>query len=146
MGIVWFELSVHSLFYDKPILSSTVTTIGLSTGIAGLFSGSASPLIYEALAEIMYPIPESLSASILVQLINIGSLIFLFVAPNRDRLVNFLVLVSTVACILMVLAARFTYRRRDEDERKRLEREQNTTVNGSAQVNGINYVGNHCDA
>ncbi|CAF1391016.1 unnamed protein product [Rotaria magnacalcarata] len=124
-GIVWFELCVHSLFYDKHILSSTALTIGLSTALAGLFSGAATPLIYEALAEIMFPLPESLSASILVQWINIVSLVFLFVAPNRDKLVNFLVLVVGVGCIIMVVLTRFTYRRRDEDERQRVEKEQN---------------------
>jgi Ca2+/Na+ antiporter len=128
ISIVWFELCVHSIFYDRHILSSSVLTIGLSTGLAGLFSGAASPLVYEALAEIMYPLPESLSASILVQWINVVTLVFLFVAPNRDKLVNFLVLVVMVACIILVLITRFTYRRRDEDERKRIEKEQNQAI------------------
>ncbi|CAF2122328.1 unnamed protein product [Rotaria magnacalcarata] len=137
-GIVWFELCVHSLFYDKHILSFAAVTIGLSTAIAGLFSGAATPLIYEALAEIMFPLPESLSESILVQWINIISLIFLFVAPNRDKLVNFLVLVVGVSCIVMVVLTRFTYRRRDEDERQRVEKEQNQAAkenNTSLRIN-----------
>jgi Ca2+/Na+ antiporter len=125
IAIVWFELSVQSIFYNKHILSSTAVTIGLSTGLAGLFSGAASPLIYEALAEIMYPLPESLSASILVQWINVVTLVFLFVAPKRGKLVNFLVLVVMVICVILILVTRFTYRRRDEDERKRIEKEQN---------------------
>jgi Ca2+/Na+ antiporter len=120
---------VHSLFYDKSILPSTIVTIGFSTALAGLFSGAATPLIYEALAEIMYPLPESLSASILVQLINVSTLIFLFVAPGRDKMINFLVLVVMIVCIIMVILARFTYRRRDEDERKRIEKEQNQILN-----------------
>ncbi|CAF4562900.1 unnamed protein product [Rotaria sp. Silwood1] len=128
-SIIWFELCVHSLFYDKHILSSTALTIGLSTALAGLFSGAASPLIYEALAEIMYPLPESISASILVQWMNVVALVFLFVAPNRDKLVNFLVLVVMIACIIMVVITRFTYKRRDEDERKRIEKEQNQIIN-----------------
>ncbi len=128
-AIIWFELCVHSLFYDKAILSSTAVTIGLSTGLAGLFASGTSSLLYEALAEIMYPLPESVSTSILVQLINIVTLVFLFVAPNRDKLVNFLVLVVMIVCIIMVLLTRFTYRRRDEDERKRLEKEQNQIIN-----------------
>ena len=129
LAIIWFELSVHSLFYDNHILSSTAVTIGLSTGLAGLFVGAASPLVYEALAEIMYPLPESISASILVQWINVATLIFLFVAPHREKLINFLVLVMMVFCIIMVIITRFTYRRRDEDERKRIEKEQNQIIN-----------------
>ncbi|CAF3323271.1 unnamed protein product [Rotaria socialis] len=117
---------------------SRLLQIGLSTAIAGLFSGAATPLIYEALAEIMFSLSESLSASILVQWINIISLIFLFVAPNRDKLVNFLVLVVGVSCIVMVVLTRFTYRRRDEDERQRVEKEQNQAAkenNTSLRIN-----------
>jgi hypothetical protein len=125
LATVWFELSVHTFFYEQPILSSTAVTIGLSTALAGLFYGAASPLVYEALAEIMFPLPESLSASILVQWNNIAALVLLFIAPNRDKLMNLLVLISIVVGILMVTFTRFTYKRRDEDERKRREKEQN---------------------
>lgn len=124
LAIVWFELSVHTFFYDKPILPSTVLTIGLSTGLAGLFYGASIPLIYEALAEIMFPLPESLSASILVQWINIAGLILLFIAPNRYKLMNLLVLIVMIACIIMVVFTRFSYQRRAEDERRRLEKER----------------------
>ena len=124
LSIIWFELSVRTFFYDKPILPSTVTTIGLSTALAGLFSGAASPLIYEACAEIMFPLPESLSASIISQWNNVAGLVFLFIAPNRNNLMNLLVLIVMVISILMIVFARFTYKRRDEDERKRLEKEQ----------------------
>ena len=131
LAIVWFELSVRSIFYDKHILPSTSVTIGLSTGLAGLFAGAASPLIYEALAEIAYPLSESLSASILVQWINIVTLVFLFLAPNREKLVNFLVLVVMVVCLILIVLTRFTYRRRDEDERKRIEKEENLAINNN---------------
>ncbi len=140
LATIWFELSVHTFFYNKPILPSTAATIGLSTALAGLFSGAGTPLIYEALAEIMYPLPESLSASILVQLVNVAALILLFIAPNRDNLMNLLVLIIMVISILMIVFARFTYRRRDEDERKRLEKEQEQ-INGhgniNSEINGI---------
>jgi phosphotransferase system glucose/maltose/N-acetylglucosamine-specific IIC component len=128
LSIVWFELSVHTFFYDKPILPSTVATIGLSTGLSGLFAGAASPLMYEACAEIMFPLPESLSASIISQWINLAGLVFLFIAPNRDNLMNLLVLIVMVISILMIVFARFTYKRRDEDERKRLEKEQDQVL------------------
>ncbi|CAF0785698.1 unnamed protein product [Adineta ricciae] len=139
LAIIWFELSVHTFFYDEPILPSTATTIGLSTALAGLFYGAASPLIYEAIAEIMFPLPESLSASILVQWVNVTGLILLFIAPNRYKLMNLLVLLSMVVCIVMVVFSRISYKRRDEDERKRLEKEGgqitghiiSTSVNGN---------------
>ncbi|CAF1164892.1 unnamed protein product, partial [Adineta steineri] len=125
----WFELSVHTFFYDKPILPLTAVTIGLSTALIGLFYGASQPLVYEAIAEIMFPLPESLSASILVQFNNIVTLVLLFIAPGRDNLMNLLALIITFACIIMVVLARFSYRRRDEDERKRLEKEQDQILN-----------------
>jgi Ca2+/Na+ antiporter len=140
LAIIWFELSVHTFFYDKPILPSTAATIGLSTTLVGLFSNAALPLIYEAIAEIMYPLPESLSASILVQWGNVVSLIFLFIAPNRYKLMNLLVLIVMVVAILMIVFARFSYKRRDEDERKRVEKEQEQIIdheNLNSQINGI---------
>ena len=129
--IVWFELCVPSIFYDQHILSSTVVTIGLSTGLAGLFAGAVLPLILEALAEITHPLPESLSASILVECVNIVTLILLFIAPKRDKIINFAVLIIMIVCIILVSLTRFTYRRRDEDERKRIEKEQNQTIDGN---------------
>ena len=118
LPVVWFLLMVPTYFYNTPILSSTSVTIGLSLTIAGLFQGAGLPLFYEALAEIMFPLPESLSASILVQWTNVIIIILLFVAPNQDKLVNLLVLITTGISIVMISFARFTYKRRDEDEKK----------------------------
>ncbi|CAF1121287.1 unnamed protein product [Rotaria sordida] len=115
----WFNLSIKTLFYDKPVLPSSVVTIAFSVGLAGFFQGAASPLTYEMLAEIMYPLPESLSASILVEFINITSLVLLFIAPNRYQVVNFLILIIIGVCIILVSLTRFTYNRRDADIRKR---------------------------
>ena len=134
LSVAWFLLMVHTFFYDHPIISSTSVTIGLSVGLAGLFQGAGLPLFYEALAEVMFPLPESLSASILVQWSNIISLILLFIAPNRAKLVNLLVLVVSGVCIIMISCARFTYKRRDEDERKQhiedsLDRSQDNIIN-----------------
>ena len=89
----------------------------MSLGLAGLFQDAGLPLFYEALAEIMFPLPESLSASILVQWSSIISLLLLFIAPNRGKLVNLIVLVTSGLSMVMISCARFTYKRRDEDER-----------------------------
>jgi uncharacterized membrane protein YidH (DUF202 family) len=129
LAIIWFELSVHTLFYDKPILASTSVSIGLSIALAGLFQGASSPLIYEALAEIMFPLPESLSALAINQWNNVSSLILLFLAPNRYKLMNLLVLIAIGVCIIMVCLARVIYKRRDEDQRKILEKHQKGVLN-----------------
>jgi len=141
ISITWFELYVPSIFYDKFILHSSEATMALAITLAGLFSGAAAPLIYEALAEITYPLHESLSASILVQWINVSTLIFLFIAPGRETLVDFLVLIVMIISVVLVLFTRFTYQRRDEDERKRLEKEQllqGTNEDINQAINAIN--------
>ena len=120
LSIAWFNLSIHTLFYDHPPLPTKTVTIAFAVTLAGLFQGAASPLTYETLAEIMYPLPESLSASILVQFINVTSLILLFIAPDRYKVVNFTILIVITVSIVLVALTRFTYRRRDADRTKRL--------------------------
>jgi uncharacterized membrane protein len=115
ISVIWFELSVRSLFYDKPVLGSTSVTIGLALTLAGLFQGAAAPLIYESVAEISFPLPESLSASILVQWNNVTVVILLFVGSQRYRLMNLLVLLSIILSIIMVIFVRVTYKRKDQD-------------------------------
>ena len=137
LAIAWFQLCVHTWFYDRPILPSTAVTIGLSLTLAGLFQGASQPLFYESLAEIMFPLPESVSASILVQLNNAVALILLFIAPNRDKLMNLLVLIVNSVCILMIACARFTYKRRDEDERKQ-DANDRDYISNSVQNSSIN--------
>lgn len=119
LSVFWFQLSVRSVFYDSSIIGSTSVTIGISLTLAGLFQGAASPLIYESLAEIMFPLPESLSASILVQWNNVACVVLLFVASGHYKLINLLVLIVIALSIVMIAFARVSYKRRNEDERKR---------------------------
>ncbi len=118
LAVLCFQLSIRTIFYDEPIFQPSVVTIILSVTFAGLFQGSALPLIYESLAEIMFPLPESLSASVLVQLNNITALVLLFIPPDLYKLMNFFVIISIGFCILMMLSVNIDYKRRNEDERK----------------------------
>lgn len=119
LSVFWFLLSVRTVFFDHRLVGSTSVTIGISLGLAGLFQGAASPLIYEALAEIMFPLPESLSASILVQWNNIACVTLLFVASGRYKLVNLLVLLIIILAIVMIVFARVSYKRQEEEEKMR---------------------------
>lgn len=118
ISVLFFQLSIRTIFYDKPIFQPSVITIGLSITFAGLFQGSALPLIYESLAEIMFPLPESLSTSVLVQLSNVTALLLLFIPPSLYELLNFFVILSIGMCIGMMLFVHIDYKRRNEDERK----------------------------
>lgn len=121
LSVLCFQLSVRSVFSDTPPLKSSSLTIGVSFTLAGLFQGAASPLIYESMAEVMFPLPESLSAAILVEWNNVACVILLFVASGRYKLINLLVLIVIALSTVMIIFARVTYKRREEDERKRNE-------------------------
>jgi len=67
----------------------------------------------------MHPsLPESLTASIFVELFHVVSLIFLAIAPNRSNLMNLLVLLMMAIVIVMVICAQVTYKRKDEEQRR----------------------------
>ncbi|CAF3733736.1 unnamed protein product [Rotaria sordida] len=123
-----FQLSVRTIMWpNKPILPSSSTSIGILLSITGFFNGAASPLFYESLAEIMHPLPESLTTSMLVYFFNVVTLSFLAMAPNRYKLMNLLVLLIIGICILMVVCSRITYKRKDEELRKKQEQEYENT-------------------
>ncbi|CAF3977259.1 unnamed protein product [Adineta steineri] len=138
LSVLWFQLSVRSIFYHAPILGSTQFTIGLSLSLAGLFQGAVSPLIYEGLAEIMYPLPESLSASILVQWNNIACVSLLFIASKQYILINLLVLIVIAISIIMIIFARIIYRRQDEEEQKK-----NKTIIGIEMDRNVSTIESH---
>ncbi|CAF0870146.1 unnamed protein product [Didymodactylos carnosus] len=132
LSITWFQLGVRTLFYDKPLVPLSISTIALSISFTGLFAGAASPLMYECLAEIMHPLPESLSASTLAQWNNVMALILLSIAPKRYKLMNLLVLLLTGVAIIMISFVKVTYKRKDEDERKKHDRKE---LNDDSQKN-----------
>ena len=114
-----FQLSVRTYFWQNhPPLPSSVVSIGILLAIGGFFSGAGSPLVYECLAEMMHPLPESLTASVFVLLFNVMSLIFLAIAPNRYMLMNLLVLLMLAIGTAMVICAKVTYKRKDQEQSK----------------------------
>ena len=115
----FFQLSVRTLIWpSRALIKSSSASIGILLSITGFFYGAALPLFYESLAEMVHPLPESLSTSILVQFFNAVALIFLAIAPGRGDLVNLLVLIMIAVSITMVACARITYRRKDGEEAK----------------------------
>jgi MFS family permease len=116
--VVSFILCLRTLFWpDHPPLPSTVISIGILLSAGGFFNGAGTPLTYECLAEMMHPLPESLTASVFVLLFNVVSLIFLSIAPNRYKLMNLLVLLTMGIGIIMVMCAKVTYKRKDEEQK-----------------------------
>lgn len=119
LSLMWFQLSIRTIFYDVPILRSTPTTIGIALILVGFCRGAAAPLMYESLAEVTFPQPESFSASVLAQLLNIITVILLFSTSGRYKLMNLIVVISNLLSVVMVAFAQVSYKRRDEDDRKK---------------------------
>ncbi|UJR35128.1 hypothetical protein I4U23_027899 [Adineta vaga] len=113
ISLILFE---HFFWPNDPPIPSNVFSIGILLSLNGFFSGAGSPLTYECLAEMMHPLPESLTASIYAQLFNVTSLIFLAIAPNRYILMNLLVLLMMIIGILMIICVKVTYKRKDEEQ------------------------------
>ena len=116
---LFFQLSIRTLFWpEHPPLPSNVVSIGILLSVGGLFNGAGSAIIYECLAEMTHPLPESLTASIFVECINIVSLIFLAIAPHRYMGMNLAVLLMMAIGIIMVACARVTYKRKDAEQKQ----------------------------
>ncbi|CAF0910727.1 unnamed protein product [Rotaria sordida] len=121
LSVMWFQLSIRTIFYNVPILGSNQVTIGISLILVGVCRGAALPLIYESLAEITFPLPESLSASVLLQLMNITAVILLFSTTGRYKLMNLIVVITNLVSVIMVVFVRVSYKRRNEDGRMKNE-------------------------
>jgi len=80
-SFIWFQLSQPTTYFDEPPLSSTEYSTAANLIIAALFQGATDPLFYELAAEITYPLPEGISASMIVLIYNVATLVMLAVAP-----------------------------------------------------------------
>jgi hypothetical protein len=108
---LFFQISVRTLLWpNNPLIPSSAASIGILLSITGFFFGAAFPLFYESLAEMMHPLPESLTTSILVQVFNMVTLIFVAIAPNRSELMNLLVLLLIGISFLMAACSRIMYK------------------------------------
>ena len=113
-----FQLSVGTVFWpEHPPVPSSALSIGFLFSMIGLFSGATVPLTYECLAEMMHPLPESLTASLYTELFNLVTLIFIAIAPNRSKLMNLLALLMMTVAIIMIACAQVTYKRKDEEQK-----------------------------
>jgi hypothetical protein len=65
--------------------------------------GGIGPAIYELSAELLYPVPEATSGGLMVLLINIATLIFLFVSPLiTTTWINTIQALTMVGCYVLV--------------------------------------------
>ncbi|ELR21708.1 uncharacterized protein ACA1_384210, partial [Acanthamoeba castellanii str. Neff] len=77
-----------------------------------LLPGRIGPAIYELSAELLYPVPEATSGGLMVLLINIATLIFLFVSPLiTTTWINTIQMLTMVGCFIMVVFVNERYKR-----------------------------------
>ena len=70
-------------------------------------------------AEITYPLPEGISASMIVLIYNIATLIMLFVAPLIDiSWINTIQTAGIAGCGFLVLFVKMKYSRSDDEKSK----------------------------
>lgn len=85
-----FTLMMPSPFsQSEHIIASDNVSICVLLIVAALFQGATDPLFYEITAEVTYPLPEGISAGLIVLIYNASTLIMLLVAPHIDiKVVN----------------------------------------------------------
>lgn len=115
--LVWFILSLPSIFDDEPLLPSSLGVLGTAITLGGVAMGGANPLYYELGAELTYPVPEVTSASFITLWNNVIGLIFLFLAPELDeKVTNFALIVALAIFVLMLGGVREQYKRRAHED------------------------------
>lgn len=110
-GFAWFTLSLPTPF-GGALIPSTFWTLMTALGIAGLFQGGIGPALFELSAELLYPIPEATSGGLLSLLMNMATLVFLFVSPLiKTTWFNLIVTSTLLFCGVLVVLMRERYRR-----------------------------------
>jgi len=90
--------------------------------IGGGLSGAFYPLVYEALAELTYPIPEGIGAGILAFMMNFGSFVLLIVGDYiHTNAINWIVMSSAMVSAIFSLTIRQKYKRSFVDDTGYLE-------------------------
>jgi hypothetical protein len=111
----WFTLQLpSSLFPDTPHLlpGNEVTVIGAAI-LAGGFLGSTTPLFFELMVELTYPLPASISTGIMTFLQSISAAVFLVVPPSFVTSMNVVMTAAVGITLALVFFVREEYLRAD---------------------------------
>ena len=111
----WFTIQLPSSLYpDTPDLvsGSEVTVIGAAI-LAGGFLGSTTPLFFELMAELTYPLPGSISTGIMTFLQSISAAGFLVVPPSFITSMNVVMTAAVGITLTLVVFVKEEYLRAD---------------------------------
>lgn len=100
----------------RPLIVANVCVVAVFLAGFAMFIGGMTPLFYEMLAEISYPVNEGISSGLVAFLGNLITVFFLFVAPLMNSTIFIMVLAA--AHVLVVVAVSFikvVYKRQQND-------------------------------
>jgi hypothetical protein len=107
--------SITSFAFEVP---RTTTMVFVGVALVGFVRSAAVPVLYEAAAELTYPLPEGTSAGMIVIAEHLSLLSLLFAVPHMGlRLVNLLCLCALGACPLILFFYRSQYLRLDTESK-----------------------------
>lgn len=113
-SMVYFSLATQNGKYS--VLPSSFVCILIATSLAGFAMSAANPLGYEALAELSYPISETVGAILLNNLNNLLCLVFLLIGDHLTApAANWLYTGTAVAGVLTLACLRERYPRSSID-------------------------------
>ena len=120
--IVAIVFICSSLFFvpmpgkTKPLVVAPVYVVGVFLSGFALFVGGMTPLFYEMVAEISFPVNEGISSGLIALLGNLITVFFLFVAPLMNSTIFIMVLAAAhVIVVVAVSFIRVTYKRQQSD-------------------------------
>lgn len=100
----------------KPLVVAPVYAVGVFLSGFALFVGGMTPLFYEMLAEISFPVNEGISSGLIALLGNLITVFFLFVAPLMNSTIFIMVLAAAhVIVVAAVSFIRVSYKRQQSD-------------------------------
>eukprot|EP01087_Luapelamoeba_hula_P007306 TRINITY_DN178_c0_g1_i2.p1 TRINITY_DN178_c0_g1~~TRINITY_DN178_c0_g1_i2.p1 ORF type:complete len:528 (-),score=99.72 TRINITY_DN178_c0_g1_i2:140-1723(-) len=112
---VFFTLSLK-MAYAHQIIPSNIWTLSIAISLAGFLQGSLGPVLFELSAELIYPVPEATSGSLLVLFFNGATVVVLFVAPLvNSGWMNTVQTGAVAICLVLVVLVRERYNRLDAE-------------------------------
>ena len=104
----WWTLSLPSALWggdhggQPPPLPSDEGSLLAAVVLAGLALGATSPLFYELVLELLYPLPEAYGAGIMSLFNNIGAVLFLAIPPSVHDTMNVVMALVVAGAFVLV--------------------------------------------
>ena len=124
--ICMFDSGVVSFASEVP---RTTPLVFAGVALVGFVRSATVPVLYEAAAELTYPLPEGTSAGLVVIAEHLTLLSLLFAVPHMSlRLVNVLCLCCLAGCPVVLMLFHSRYLRLDAEEQAKADKRSNAKI------------------